>query len=616
MKDFEKVEDKYKKFYYLKTGNGWLFLIFLFIIISSSFFYGGVTPEGFLILNAGILFFSVFFKLEKKYLFFLILLIIPALFSGQFLFSLAFSMPFICSIFLFNLKNLKLKARNWVHTSRLISFMFFIYFLIIGMKFIEKPVNFLKIDYEKNGFIVNQNQQATFWNMIFFLNFGIFLSNLRALKGERHRYNILHYFLTSTSFLACLGPILIFVLNPSTGGAISWIVSSLFFSFLFFLRKRLSIKGFFAIFFMLFLVQFAFLTQEGRLKFSPFHKEDPHSFEARIELWKEVLPFILKNPITGYGFGLFPYAFSSYYTGRNVIWTHSENDYLTFIAEGGIFSLFFILFLFFLFFNSVKKFKKEKDLHPVILYIYAGLLTSSFSVLIHSFVDVPLHLPVLFFFFVFNLSFIYSGPMHLKKDDSKYLTNFLKIPLILVLVSFCFYFSGNLRYFLWWERVWVQEETELKDKLKEMDVLCGRYKKIFLNFYHRGLIEEALFYKKGENFYKERAEGDYFRSYNLYPEFAHNLFRLAIISDFKFKVEGRDIVPFLKEKFPGRPESYIFEIKTLLEKGDIDTAARAIEFFHKKFKSFRRDLFISYIKGYPVYPLSVLDEEEKKLLGF
>lgn len=541
---------------------------------------------------------------------------IPPLFSGEFIFSFIFSITFISSLFLFNLKNLELKTKNWVHTARVISYLFFVYFLIIGMNFINKPVNFLKIDYEKNGFIVNQNQQATYWNMIFFLNFGIFISNLRAFKGERHRYDTWHYFSTGASFISCLGPILIFVLNPSTGGAISWIISSLFFSFLFFLRKKLSIKGFAFFLLMLFLVQFAFLSQEGKLKFSPFHKEDVDSWNARVELWKEVVPFILKNPIHGYGFGLFPYAFSSRYTGKNVIWTHSENDYLTFLSEGGFFSFLFIFLIFFTLYKAIKKFKDEKELHPITLYIYAGFLTSSFCILIHSFVDVPLHLPVLLFLFNFNLAFLYSSPLCSSERSRKYLPAFLKFPILFILIFFAFYFKENLKYFLWWERVENQAVLELEKKLEEMDGLCKKYKNIFLNFYHRGLIEEALYYKTGKKFYKEEAEKDYLKSYNLYKKFPDNLFRLTILKNFNFQIEEKEIVLFLKEKFPKRPESYIFEIKTFLEKGEIDRAARAIEFFHKKFKNFRRDLFISYIRGYPVYPLSVLDEEEKKLLGF
>jgi len=583
----------------LKIKNGKYLLILFSTILFSTFFYGGITKEGILILLLPLSIFLFFFSFKIEKLYILIFFFIPLIFSKQFDIVLSSALPFILGIFFLSYSNsFKISIKNWVHTARIIPIITFIYIFLLSFGFLKKYPNFYKINYPTFGFIVNWNHQVTLFNLLFFINLGIFFSNLRKFKGikkkELEKYKN-HLFLTFFSILALIFLTLYIFLIPSTGGILSFIFGIFFYSIL---HSRINKKRIFVFLFTIFLIEFVHLFQYDIFFLSPFHQDDPKSIYWRVKVWKETLEGISKNPILGYGFGMFPYSFNKLKDNIKIWWTHSENDYLTFLYEGGVFSLCILLILFYFLYNSLKEFKKN-DFHPIVKYTWYGFFTSIFVALFHSTADSPLHTPSVLLLFFFSISYI--GLTKKEKEGSSIFP--IRILISSILIFFIIYYSPFYKYQLWYERVSNQEIQELSKLKKDLDFLCKRYDKTFLFYFWRGIIEEKISKKNNEENLLSLALMDFEKSFKLYPKFYEALYRSYFIEKEISPKKAEETLNNLIKMFPRRPEGYLIKIRDSLEKGKVNEAEKLLKDFKENFKNFPKNQLEDFLYDLPIVPI-------------
>ena len=107
--------------------------------------------------------------------------------------------------------------------------------------------------------------------------------------------------------------------------------------------------------------------------------------QGRILVWKDTLKMFKDFPILGTGLGTYPYSFPIYKTfATQSIFTHAHNDYLEFLAEGGL--AITIPFLW----TMATALKWSLDSSSLIT---RGAATGMVAMLIHSFFDFNFHIP-------------------------------------------------------------------------------------------------------------------------------------------------------------------------------------------------------------------------------
>lgn len=108
--------------------------------------------------------------------------------------------------------------------------------------------------------------------------------------------------------------------------------------------------------------------------------------QGRGVLWSDTLNLVKDFPVIGTGFGTYRFIFPKYKSillGQ-AIYKYSHNDYLQFLAEGGIISLLAFLWLVF---NALRMLVKENSL------LARGAAAGFIAILVHSFFDFNLQIP-------------------------------------------------------------------------------------------------------------------------------------------------------------------------------------------------------------------------------
>lgn len=106
---------------------------------------------------------------------------------------------------------------------------------------------------------------------------------------------------------------------------------------------------------------------------------------GRTLVWKDTLNLVKDFPIFGTGFGTFQFIFTKYKTfPQQVFYDFAHNDYLQFLAEGGVISLLSFLWLVF---RGLKMLVKGNT--PIARGAAAGFI----AILFHSFFDFNLQIP-------------------------------------------------------------------------------------------------------------------------------------------------------------------------------------------------------------------------------
>ncbi len=123
------------------------------------------------------------------------------------------------------------------------------------------------------------------------------------------------------------------------------------------------------------------------------------SREIKIQVWRDTLGIIQDYPVVGTGMGTFQYIYPAYQSfPADVTFTHTENDYLQLLSEGGavgfalmagIIALVGAAMMRGMIRPPLSTNSRRPDNSTIVLGCFAALL----SMLVHSFFDFNLHIP-------------------------------------------------------------------------------------------------------------------------------------------------------------------------------------------------------------------------------
>lgn len=125
---------------------------------------------------------------------------------------------------------------------------------------------------------------------------------------------------------------------------------------------------------------------------SVMEMEEEASFHSRVVAWGGVNRMIGDHPLAGTGPGTFADVFTQYQPpGLGARFKMAHNDYLQFVADGGLLVIPIIIWLAFALYK--KGFGKLKNPSRLIRGITLGAMTGITSILMHSIIDFNLHIP-------------------------------------------------------------------------------------------------------------------------------------------------------------------------------------------------------------------------------
>ncbi len=114
---------------------------------------------------------------------------------------------------------------------------------------------------------------------------------------------------------------------------------------------------------------------------------------GRILVWQDTLKLVRDFPVFGAGYGTFQFIFTKYqHFPSRVVWDYAHNDYLQFLAEGGILGLLSFLWIVV---RGLLSLHRKRDI-PLARGVTAGII----AILIHSFFDFNLQIPANAWIFV------------------------------------------------------------------------------------------------------------------------------------------------------------------------------------------------------------------------
>ena len=288
------------------------------------------------------------------------------------------------------------------------------------------------------GPYVNRNHYAGWMGMIFPIVLSLFLFYKPTGMHRSIREKIIAFLTqdrTNTRILLGLSAILILAsifLCLSRGGIISICLAALFLGVMVTLKRPGYGKG------VLMICGFAFvLLCIGWFGWEPiFNRFDAiwnvHGDIAgqRPILWADSLNLVKDFPVTGSGFGTFMDLYPKYrHFPGNMVVKHAHNDYLEFLAEGGIIGVFLVFwFLAVFIYKSLRVFRKRNDRYSI--YLYLGSLAGIISILLHGLTDFNLHIGAngLYFFFLVGLAVSAANTRISYRQADTYL-NRLQLPL-------------------------------------------------------------------------------------------------------------------------------------------------------------------------------------------
>ncbi len=265
------------------------------------------------------------------------------------------------------------------------------------------------------GSFVNENHYAGYMEMTICLGLGYFLFRMEQ-SGDTHRKKGWRQRLTSIKSPAN-GLILFSVVvmavsvlfSLSRGGMLTLILSLLNIAYLVALRHVIKRKEASAsvparnLLFPVLTVCWLILLFAVWLGAEPVVEEmltlRDVSRQTKLQVMRDTIGIVRDYPLVGTGMGTFPYVYPAYQSfSSDVMFTHTENDYLQLLSEGGvvgfalmagIIGLVGAVMMRGMLSQELKPQSRRPDNSTIILGCFAALL----SMLVHSFFDFNLHIP-------------------------------------------------------------------------------------------------------------------------------------------------------------------------------------------------------------------------------
>ncbi len=250
------------------------------------------------------------------------------------------------------------------------------------------------------GPYVNRNHYAGLMEMIFPLTLSLFLYYIPKMEHTSFRKRLLGLFSHPQSnksmllgFSAVLTATSVF-LSLSRGGIAGLVMSLVLFGFLLRRRSWQSRKGLlFASTIIVILYTVGWFGWKPIFeRFNNIRNAQSEISELRLDIWKDSLNIIRDFPMTGTGFGSYINIYPSYRTiGTEGTADHAHNDYIELFTNGGVVSGLLLLWFFAaVLLRSYHVFQSRKE--PYSLFLYSGVITGIFSILLHSITDFNLQI--------------------------------------------------------------------------------------------------------------------------------------------------------------------------------------------------------------------------------
>ena len=245
------------------------------------------------------------------------------------------------------------------------------------------------------GPYVNRNHYAGLMGMIFPVIMSLFLYYRPKGEHASFRERLVGIFTHPQSnismllgFSAVLTAASIF-LSLSRGGIASLVMSLVFLGLLLRKRSGMGRRGLLFASTIIVILYAVGWFGWGPIfeRFQSIRNSQGEISELRLDLWKDSLNIIRDFPLTGTGFGSYINIYPSYRTiDSEGIADHAHNDYIELLTNGGAISM-MLLFWFTaaVVVRSYQAFQRRRD--PYSLFLYSGILTGIFSILLHGVTD-------------------------------------------------------------------------------------------------------------------------------------------------------------------------------------------------------------------------------------
>ncbi|OPL12108.1 MAG: hypothetical protein AVO38_03510 [delta proteobacterium ML8_D] len=264
------------------------------------------------------------------------------------------------------------------------------------------------------GPYVNRNHYAALMEMIFPLMLGLFLFYRPLVKKSTFKKQLQDFLLEKRihshllyGTVAVLTAASLFV-TLSRGGILSLTISMGVFAW--FLYQKTGQKKPVLFVCIIFILVFSLTgTDTWNLIFERFGniRDDSGAIATgRPVYWADTIKIAAAFPLFGAGAGTFEHIYPTYRTfPGNSLLEHAHNDYLEFLATGGLFISALMLFaLVSIVYPAFQRYRKRREM--LAKYLFTGCLAAILSILLHSVVEFNMQIGAngLYFFFVLAVS--------------------------------------------------------------------------------------------------------------------------------------------------------------------------------------------------------------------
>jgi O-antigen ligase len=357
------------------------------------------------------------------------------------IYSVIFFILFVTFVFFFN--NFKFNLKNYYFFALLFSVIVIVSYYFADNKYDVRSEIFLLsssiILYLLNGFLTkNEKKSILIVPICIGLWLAIYLFVINSVFSKFIELQELTRYMRSVSCFLLLALSLSFVFWQNerkiyfymsfmllfaiimTKSLLAIGISGLAFAvYLFFIRKKLKIKTFFAIapFVSMTFVSFYFLFKTS-------------FFYNKLLMWKTALFVIKDHLLLGVGFNNYHTVSLAYKTIENLDMLIPDNIFLQILVENGIFGLVFFVMIIVIFFYFInKKIKKDEE------SLYLPILIAVTSFLFYNFFDSAVFISTNMLLFFFLLSFPLNS-YNIKKRNTKinsYILNVLFLLLVFLM---------------------------------------------------------------------------------------------------------------------------------------------------------------------------------------
>jgi len=261
------------------------------------------------------------------------------------------------------------------------------------------------------GPYVNRNHYAGLMEMLFPLALAMFLVYRPVMARTDLKKRFINIFLQkriSRHFLYGTAAILIatsLFVTLSRGGIISLTLSMGLFAVFLLLKTRQKRMGW-AILLIFLMVLWLTGTDAWDLifgRFASIRNEAGEIWSSRFIYWDDTIEIIRNFPLFGAGAGTFENIYPKYGSiSGNRLLEHAHNDYLEFLATGGIIIPALMLSaIITILYKGYQSFRRRREAYAI--YLFAAASAAVFSILLHSFVDFNMQVGAngLYIFFIF-----------------------------------------------------------------------------------------------------------------------------------------------------------------------------------------------------------------------